>query len=142
VTVVTGCTTSLSIRPLDAAPVTFRTAMPATSGDPPTPALGVVLIDLTASVTSFDPSVPVDGANPIDVVPGPANAIRVTWIGGECDAGTTLTMRRIEILVEITVHSDPTLGGMFGCSAVGIRRQVVIGLNTFIPSSQFELVRA
>jgi hypothetical protein len=140
-TVVVGCTAPLSVGPRDAAPVTFRTTLPATTGDPPIPALSVALIDRMASVTSFEASPPVDSPNPVDVVPGRANAIRVTWLGGECDAGTTLTMRRIEILVEIHIHSDPTLVGMFGCSAVGIRRQVVIGLNTFIPSAQFKLVR-
>jgi hypothetical protein len=122
----------------DVARLPLHTTIPARPGDPPAPRLEVSVDDPGGLVRSITAPDPVDTPNAVDVVPGSTNAYRVTWTGGECDAHTTLKIGWGGVRLGISVHSDDAFGTL-ACSGVGIRRQVVLVLNQFVPSTQFSL---
>ena len=117
----------------------LHTTIPARSGDPPSPQLDVGVDDPQGLVRSISAADFVETANPVDVVPGGNNAYRVTWMGGECDTRTTLTLGWVGVSLGIKVQSDESPTAILGCSAVGIRRQVILELKDFVPSTQISV---
>jgi hypothetical protein len=120
----------------------LHTTIPARAGNPPIPALDVSLDDPQGLVRAVSAPEPVYGSNPVDVVPGSNNAYRVTWLTNPCETHSNLSIGWLGVDLGITVRSDQGLFGGTGCSQVGIRRQVVIELNQFVPSTQFSLTQS
>jgi hypothetical protein len=78
----------------------------------------------------------VDGPGPgFAAVPGHPDQLLVTWLGGECDDRTILTID--PDADRYRVHVEPQSSAM-GCSAVGVIRTVLLTLNQAIAPDRFE----
>jgi len=115
-------------------PLGLRTTIAAGPGNRP-PAVDVTLNDPQGLVQSLSPADPVDTPNAVDVVPGSNNAYRVTWLTNPCETRSDLSIRWVGVVLGIGLRSSPGTD----CSQVGIRRQVVIVLKEFVPSTQMSL---
>jgi hypothetical protein len=130
VAVLAGCNPAYLLQP--------HTTIPAHGANHEIPALDVSIDDPQGLVRSISATDPVETPNPVDVVPGSENAYRVTWLGGYCDTHTTLSIGWVGVRLGITVRSDQSGSG---CTQVGIRRQVIITLKQFVPSTQITLAQ-
>jgi hypothetical protein len=116
----------------DAPATDFTAKIPAQTGDYPLPALLVILRDLTGLATdvAIVPDAAIDwsveGNQDVMAIAGDANAITVYWVGGECAARARLTLIAVGSGYELRIREDSTLGGMIGCSAVGIPRMIQV----------------
>jgi hypothetical protein len=93
---------------------------------------------LTTSLELLQGEVPGDPEPPdgtsVDPIPGRANAVALTWIGGACDESVDLEIRDA---APVVVTLTPTTRGGGGCGLVAMTRTVVIG---FVPVIDIALV--
>ena len=98
-------------------------------------AMVVSLVDQTGLVTGTTVAAAggatVDGEPRIVAEPGDANALRIEWLGNDCDGRTSI------VLVAsgdghtyvATIHVDPTPAGGFGCGQIDVPRALTVRLR-------------
>jgi len=93
--------------------------------------------DRSGKVTDveFDPL----GANPgvgVAAVPGQPNAVDVSWVGGQCDASTTIDIVGVGAGLGITVKVEPDARP---CDAIGVTNAIRLKLAQPIPPAMVTL---
>jgi hypothetical protein len=130
IALVAGC----SLLPL---PAGIQLSLPAAGDVGPHP---VTVVDHAGIVRAATPGGPTTGpgAGPgpaFDLVPGRDDQVLVTWIGGECDDRTIVTID--PDAGRYRVHIDPQSSAT-SCSAVGVIRTVLLTLDQAVAPDSFE----
>lgn len=95
---------------------------------PEVPALPVTIVDNPGIVRQAAPAndAPSDlSSTSIEAVPGRDDAIRVAWLGGQCADRATVTINPVGDRFRVAVEE---LWSAWACSAVGLRRSIVLEL--------------
>ena len=104
------------------------------------PDLPVTVVDRAGIVGSIapgsggiEPDVSLTGA--VSAIPGRDDAVMLTWLGGECDDRSVITIDPVGTRYRVSIESPSTA---LGCSAVGIIRRLVLTLNRPAAPDAFE----
>jgi hypothetical protein len=96
-------------------------------------ALPVVAVDPGGLVPSIAIGSPdgggsLEGTGGVAMVPGSTTEAVVTWLGGACEARTTITLALREPTIDVTV-ADEFEPSSFNCPDVGLFRQITLELS-------------
>ena len=108
----------------------------ATAGADPIP---ISLIDQTGTVTAIAAVADASASVGVDVAPGLAQAIRVSWQGGPCDDRVTLVLNAVGGGYELAIHNHPTITAGLTCDASSVARAVDITFNRHLDPGQLTL---
>jgi len=114
--------------------MTFDTAFPA-DPDRRFLELPVSLIDQTQSVVAVHAAAVADPVLTPRNVPGDPRSIQLAWTGGACESRVRVFVRRPDAAYEISIDADTTIGGMLGCSALGVPRGLIITFDREVDGS-------
>jgi hypothetical protein len=97
-------------------------------------AMVVSLVDQTGLVTGTTPAVggvTGDGGPKVVAEPGDANALRIEWLGNDCDGRTSIVFVASGDAdgYLATIHVDPTPAGGFGCQQIDLPRALTVRLR-------------
>jgi hypothetical protein len=115
-------------------PTGIQVAIPALNG---VPALPVTIVDHAGIVRAAAPGAAPDVLSmetAVHAIPGRDNAVLLTWIGGECDDRSIVTIDPDEGRYGVTIESPSSATS---CSAVGIIRSVVLELTEPVGADAF-----
>ena len=99
------------------------------SSDGVVDAMSISLVDQTGLVTGITPAVAAGAGTRAIAEPGDAGAIRIEWLGNDCDGRTTMVLIVSGDGYLATIHVDPTPAGGFGCHAIDLPRAVTVRLR-------------
>ena len=120
------------------------TSTPITLGYPASTAgadpLPMSLVDQTGLVTSMT-AVPAGSASAgVEVAPGVANALRVSWQGGPCDDRVTLVLNDVGGgSYELAIHNHPPITAGFTCDDSNVLRVVDVTFNRHLDPQDLTL---
>lgn len=116
---------------------TFRISYPpATAGDKPLP---ISLIDQTGLVTAIAAAPDAVVGSDVEAVPGRADALRVSWDGGDCDDRVTLVLNRLGDAFELAIRNHPQFGAGLICTGAEVSRALDIEFSTTLAPEQLSL---
>jgi hypothetical protein len=117
----------------------FSTTLPAaTTGADAVP---ISLIDQVGIVTGIAvaPGRPPASPSTVEVSPDRPDALRVSWLTGECDDRVTMVLNDVGGAYQLTIHNHPQVTAGLLCTAAGIARSVDIGFNQRLDPGRLEL---
>lgn len=125
-----GCAT-------DAGVPTYTTSLPAATAG--ADILPLSLIDQTGLVTGIAYAPPSGASSEVIASPDRPEALRVSWLSGECDDRVTLVLADIGGVYQLAIHSHPQFAAGIMCDAGGISRSLDIDFNRHLDPSELTL---
>jgi len=96
-------------------------------------AMVVSLVDQTGLVTATTVAAGAgatgDGGPRVVAEPGDPNALRLEWLGSDCDGRTSIVLVESGDDYLATIHVDPTPAGGFGCGQIDLPRALTVHLR-------------